>query len=49
METQHELESALIKGTKPERTQAIDYEQRLNLNFKVVDPLNLIDQDREAE
>ena len=45
METQHELESALVKGTKPKRTQAIDYEQLLNLNFKVVDPLNLISQD----
>jgi len=48
-ETQHELELGLIKGTKPKRTQAIDYEQLLNLNFKIVDPLNLIDQDREAE
>ena len=45
METQHELELGLIKGTKPKRTQAIDYEQILNLNFKVVDPLNLISQD----
>ena len=49
METQHELESALVKGTKPKRTQAIDYEQILNLNFRVVDPLNLIGQDEDAE
>ena len=45
METQSELESAVVKGTKPNRTQAIDYEQLLNLNFNVVDPLNLIDPD----
>ncbi|MHA2428414.1 MAG: ureidoglycolate lyase [Candidatus Hermodarchaeia archaeon] len=45
METQSELESAAIKGTKLKRTQKIDYEQLLNLNFKVVDPLNLIGPD----
>jgi len=45
METQYELQSALTKGTKPKRTQAIDYELLLNLNFKFVDPLNLINQD----
>lgn len=49
METQHELQSVLNKGTKPKRTQAIDYEQLLNLNFKVVDPLNLIGQDEDDE
>lgn len=49
LETQHELQSALIEGTKPKRTQAIDYKQLFNLNFKVVDPLNLISQDGETE
>lgn len=44
METQHELEFALINGTKPKRTQTIDYQQRMNVNFNVVDPLNLIGQ-----
>jgi ureidoglycolate lyase len=42
METQHELQAALAKGAKTKRTQAIDYEKRMNVNFKVVDPLNLI-------
>jgi hypothetical protein len=49
LETRQEPQSALIEGTKPKRTQAIDYEQLLNLNFKVVDPLNLISRDRETE
>jgi len=48
-ETQHELEISLSQGTKPKRTQAIDYEELLNLNFKVVDPLNLIGKDGESE
>ena len=48
METQHELQTALAKGTKTKRTQAIDYKQLLNLIFKVVDPLYLIDPAGEA-
>ncbi len=43
-ETQRELESALNKGVKPIRTQAIDYAQLSNISFNVVDPLNLIDR-----
>ncbi len=42
METQHELESALVMGVTPKRTQAIDYEQLLKINFTIVDPLHLI-------
>ena len=42
METQHELQAALVKGTETKRTQAIDYEKLLNVGFKIVDPLNLI-------
>ena len=47
METQHELQTALAKGIETARTQAIDYETLLNVNFKVVDPLNLTPIDRK--
>ena len=49
METQHELQSALNKRTKLKRTQAIDYEQLSNVNFKVVDPLDLIGEGEDVE
>jgi ureidoglycolate lyase len=42
METQSELEISLSQGTKPMRTQAIDYEELMGVNFKVVDPLDLV-------
>jgi len=41
-ETQKELELELAKGQKPMRTQTIDYEELLNINFRVADPLKLI-------
>jgi ureidoglycolate hydrolase len=45
METQHELELGLNEGIKPKRTHSVDYQQHLNLNFKIVDPLRLIDKE----
>lgn len=41
-ETQQELELELAGGHKPRRTQVIDYEDLLNINFRIVDPLHLI-------
>ncbi len=41
-ETQKELELELAGGHKPRRTQVIDYEDLLNINFRIVDPCHLI-------
>jgi ureidoglycolate hydrolase len=41
-ETQKELELELAEGRKPRRTQTIDYEELMNINFRIIDPLKHI-------
>ena len=42
METQRELERQLHRGSEPELTQAVDYERRFGVSFKIADPRRLL-------
>jgi ureidoglycolate lyase len=41
-ETQRELERQLNQGSEPELTQAVDYEQRFGVSFRIADPHRLL-------